>query len=191
MSRTQCANATPIATLLEYWLHELDDAASDRLDEHLLACAECSARLESLVGLAGDVRTAVRAGLVYAAVTNDFVQRLAAEGLRLREYRAPHNGVVHCTIAPDDDLLITRLNAPLAGIQRLDVERSSEQGLPPVRLRDVPFDPQSGEVVITPRMDFIRALPATTVKFRLIETAPADERLVGEYVFHHSPYQSA
>ena len=131
----------------------------------------------------------MRAGAVHTVLTDGFVRRLAAQGLRLREYRAPHNGSVYCTVAPEDDLLITRLDAPLAGIERLDVERLGDEGAVLERLRDVPFDAAAGEVVFTSRMESIRALPASTVRYRLVAVAPSGERVVGEYNFHHSPYR--
>jgi hypothetical protein len=190
MTQPICAAPIPLATLLEYWLGELDEARESRLDEHLLGCGHCSANLQSLVDIAGEVRVAVRAGAVDTVLTDAFVKRLAAQGLRLREYRAPHNGAVYCTVAPDDDLLITRLDAPLAGVERLDVEYLGGEGAVLERRRDVPFDAAAGEVVLTPRMERVRALPASTVRYRLLAVAPSGERLVGEYTFHHTPHRS-
>jgi len=189
MSAPSCASPIPVATLLEYWLGELDAARESALDEHLLGCGHCSANLQGLVDLAGEVRAAVRAGVLHAVLTDAFVKRLAAQGLRLREYRAPHNGAVYCTVAPEDDLLITRLDAPLAGIERLDVERLGVEGAAVERLHDVPFDAAAGEVVLTSRMERIRALPASTVRYRLLAVAPSGERVVGEYAFHHTPHR--
>jgi len=188
MSQPGCASPIPAATLLEYWLGELDEAQEGRLDEHLLGCGHCSANLQSLVDVAGEVRAAVSAGAVHAVLTDAFVKRLAAQGLRLREYRVPHNGSVYCTVAPEDDLLITRLDAPLTGVERLDLEHLGEDpGLE--RLRDVPFDAAAGEVVYTSRIERVRALPATTLRVRLLAVAPSGERLVGEYTFHHTPHR--
>jgi hypothetical protein len=189
MTQPICASPIPLATLLEYWLGELDEAREGALDEHLLGCGHCSATLQGLVDLAGEVRAAVRAGAVHAVLTDAFVKRLAAQGLCLREYRVPHNGSVYCTVAPEDDLLITRLDAPLEGVERLDIERSGEEGAGIERLRDVPFDAAVGEVVYTLRMGRIRALPATTLRVRLLAMSPSGERLVGEYTFHHTPHR--
>jgi hypothetical protein len=189
MTQPSCASPIPLATLLEYWLGELDEARETALDEHLLGCGQCSATLQSLVDLAGEVRAAVRAGAVLAVLADAFVKGLAAQGLRLREYRVPHNGSVYCTVAPDDDLLITRLDAPLAGVERLDVERLGGEGAVLERLRDVPFDAAAGEVVIAERMELMRGLPPSTLRMRLLAMAPSGERLVGEYTFHHTPHR--
>ena len=189
MTQPSCASPIPLETLLEYWLGELDEVREAALDEHLLGCGHCCATLQGLVDLAGEVRAAVRAGAVHAVLADAFVKRLAAQGLRLREYRVPHNGSVYCTVAPDDDLLITRLDAPLAGVERLDVELLGVEGAGRERLRDVPFDAAAGEVVLAARMERMRALPASTVRMRLLAMAPSGERLVGEYTFHHTPHR--
>jgi hypothetical protein len=186
MTEYNCASPIPPATLLEYWLGELDEAKEARLDEHLLGCSHCCANLQGLVDLGGEIRAAMREGAIQVVLPDAFVKQLAAGPLRLREYRVPHNGSIHCTVAPDDDLLITRLDAPLSGVERLDVERLGEGFVE--RLRDVPFDAATGEVVLTSRIERIRALPASTLRMRLLAVAPAGERLVGEYTFHHAPY---
>lgn len=190
MTEPSCSSPIPLAALLEYWLAELDEVREDELDRHLLGCGHCSANLQSLVDIAGGVRAAVRAGAVHAVLTDAFVKRLAAHGLQMREYRVPHNGSVHCTVAPDDDLLISRLDAPLGGVERLDIERLSGDGTVLERLRDVPFSAGTGEVVFTSRMERIRALPASTIRIRLLAVAPSKEQLVGEYTFHHTPHRS-
>jgi len=191
MTKPLCARAIAIETLLEYWIGELDPEQEARLDEHLLGCGPCSADLQALVDLGGEVRAAVRGGEVRVILNDAFVQRLATHGMRLREYRVPHNGSVHCTVAPEDDLLITRLVAPLAGIDRLDIETLGGDDSTSERVRDVPFDAAAGEVVFTPHTERVRTLPAMTVRFRLLAVAPSGERVVGEYTLHHTPWRAS
>lgn len=191
MTHPKCASPIPIANLLEYWLGELDEARESQLDEHLLGCSPCSETLQQMVDMADGVRAAVRAGAINGVVSDSFVKRLAGDGLHLREYRVPHNGSVHCSVAAEDDLVITRLDAPLEGVERLDLERLNIAGIALERMQDVPFDAGSGEVVFTLPMARIRALPATTIRIRLLATAPAGERLVGEYTLHHTPHRPA
>jgi hypothetical protein len=190
MTHPSCASPIPLATLLEYWVGELDEAREAALEEHLLGCGHCSAALQSLVDIAGEVRAAVRTGAVHAALTDAFLKRLAAQGLRVREYRVPHNGSVYCTVAPDDDLLVSRLEAPLAGVERLDVERSGGDAQGLERLRDVPFDATAGEVILATRIERVRALPESTARIRLLAVGPSGERLVGEYTFNHTPWRA-
>lgn len=171
-------------TLLSYWLGELDVDHEARAEEHLLACAACSQRLGRLVALADEVRALARAGGVSVALTADFARRLAERGLRLREYRLPWNGSVECTVKPEDDLVIARLEAPLAGVRRLDVIETDHEGRTR-RAEDVPF--QGSELVLAQHMDILRSLPKSTLRVRLLAIEPQGERVVGEYTFNHTP----
>jgi len=191
MTLSSCASPLPVATLLEYWLGELDEARERELDQHLLGCGHCSANLQHLVEIGGAVRAAVRSGAVHGVLSDGFVKRLAAQGLQVREYRVPRNGSVNCTVAPDDDLLVARLEASLSGVERLDVEREGGEAHGVQRLSDVPFDAAAGEVVLASRIDWIRALPACTERMRLVAVEPSGERLLGEYTFLHTPWGSA
>lgn len=188
MSRPACSAPIAFATLVEYWLGELDAADEARVDEHLLGCDECTDSLQRLVGLAGGVRTLIRQGAVHAVVTDGFLARLAAQGLRLREYRVPCNGSVHCTVAPDDDVMVARLEAPLAGVQQVDALLLAPDQATERRWRDIPFDRSTDEVVFTPRIDTIRALAASTTRIRLLAVDRQSERLIGEYTFIHTPW---
>jgi hypothetical protein len=109
--------------------------------------------------------------------------------LRLREYRVPRDGSVHCTVAPDDDLLISRLQAPLAGVERLDLV--TREGDATERLNDIPFSAAAGEVVLVPRVDRIRALRESTATMWLIAVEQGGERVLGEYRFFHTPWPGA
>ena len=183
-----CDSPVALATLVEYWLGELDTAREAELDEHLLGCGHCSAALKSLVDVGDGIRALVRAGAVRAVVTDAFVQRLAAAGLKLRDYRVALNGSVNCTVAPTDDVMVARLQAPLAGLERLDMDLLGPGSEDRERVTDIPFDPAAGEVIFTPQIAGIRALPATTMRVRLVAVRPGSERLVGEYTFNHTPW---
>jgi len=184
----RCASPIPLATLAEYWLGELDAAREAELDEHLLGCDYCSTELQRLADLGDGIRALVGSGAVRAVVTDEFVKRLAATGRTLREYRVARNGSVNCTLAPADDVLVARLQAPLAGLERLDLDLPGAAGNERVRLADIPFDPAAGEVIFAPDVPSIRALPATRYHVRLLAVAPEGERILGEYTFNHTPW---
>ena len=187
----RCASPIPLATLAEYWLGELDAAREAELDEHLLGCGNCSAELQRLADLGDGIRALVGTGAVRAVVTDAFVKRLVATGRRLREYRVAQDGSVNCTLAPDDDVLVARLEAPLAGLERLDLELPGAEGNQRVRLTDIPFDPAAGEVIFTPDVPSVRALPAIRYSVRLLAVAREGERVLGEYAFNHTPWPGA
>lgn len=182
-----CDAPVALDTLLQYWLDELGPAQSDSIDEHLLACAACSARLAELAALGQGVRGVFHAGRLHAVVTPAFVESLASSGLRLREYRVTHNGSVDCTVASQDDVVLSRLEAPLAGVSRLDIVSTRVSGGPEERVEDVPFDAASGEVVVIPRLAALRQAPAYRHRVRLIAVEPEGERVLGDYTFIHQP----
>jgi len=184
-----CRSPLDWLTLIAYWLGELDADTEARIEEHYLGCAQCSGRLKELNALAQGVRAVARASGVNAVVNEAFVQRLAERGLHVREYRVPKNGSVNCTIAPEDDFVVARLEAPLAGVARLDLINVYESG--ESRQEDIPFVAESGGVVVSTSVDILRSLPATTVRMRLVAVEDRGERIVGDYTFHHTPHSSA
>lgn len=175
--------------LLDYWLDDSDAAAIDAMDEHLMRCDACGQVLDGLIALRDGVREAFRLGAVSAITTSAFVQRLVGQGLRIREYRLPFNGSVNCTVAPEDELLVSRLEAPLLGVERLDaVAQLSTEPDVQHRLEDIPFDPQSGEVLYLPRLAEVRRMPAHTMQVTLLAVEPGGNREVGRYTFRHRPW---
>ena len=187
MTGSACSAPLDIPALTEYWLGELDEAATARIDEHLLGCGGCSERLDELIALARGIRAVFGQGAVHAFVTEAFVRRLAERGVRLREYRVPRNGSVNCTVAPEDELLVSRLEAPLAGVSRLDaISYLADE--PAHVFHDIPFDAASGEVVVTPRIARIRSMPAHRLRVRLVAVEAGGERVLGDYTFNHTPF---
>ena len=184
MIRSTCSAPVGLAMLSEYWLAELDAATEARVEEHLLGCDVCSRELEELAALTTGMRQLVRQGAVHTVVSNAFVRRLAEQGLRVREYNVPHNGSVNCTVAPEDDVVVAHLRAPLQGIERLDLVEGEARE----RLYDIPFNAKHGEVVVTPRVEELRKLPASTLRMRLMAVDASGERVIGEYTFNHTPY---
>ena len=179
-----------VEALLDYWLQDSDHEATDAADEHLMRCDACGELLDELVALGEGVRAAFRAGEVSAVASTPFVQRLAAQGLQVREYRLPHNGSVNCTLAPGDELLVAHLEVPLQGVQRVDmVARLSTQPSVEHRLQDVPFDANAGEILLLPRLAQVRGLPAHTMELVLLAVDAGGARELGSYTFRHSPWQ--
>ncbi len=171
--------------LIAYWLDELDDASHARIDEHVLGCDACSLRLAQIVALADGTRAAFRGGHVRAFVTDAFVRAAAQHATGVREYRVPRNGSVNCSLGPDDELLVARLEAPLAGVNRVDAISYLDDARVGI-LEDIPFDPSSGEVVLTPNVAHLRLAPSHRQRFRLLAVDEHGERVIGDYTFNHT-----
>lgn len=191
MSRPTCTDPIELPALIEYWLDELDPAATARIDEHIIACGPCSERLAEIVALSNGIRSAFREGFVRAFVTGDFVARLVEQGVRVREYRVARNGSVDCSVAPEDQVAVGRLEAPLQGVFRLDVVSRRSTDMAEERIRDIPFAAVAGEVVIATKIALLRASPAHQHRIGLIAVDNEGEQLLGEYIFNHSPHERA
>jgi hypothetical protein len=189
VTSVQCATPIDSAVLLAWWLGELDGAAADELETHLLECSACARRLEGIVEVGTAIKGCFARGATAAVLSASFVSRLAAAGMRVREYRVPCNGTVQCTLAPDDDLTVAHLQAALAGVERLDVVHL-RPGHADERLEDVPFDPRAGEVVVAPHTQALRHSGDHITRMRLID-AGASPRVIGEYEFVHSAWRQA
>ena len=185
-----CATPLDRQTLLAYWLGELDPEAEAGVEQHYLGCGQCSARSQELAAIANGVRALVQDGRITAVVTEPFVHRLLQRGLRVRQYRVPRNGSVHCTVAAEDDFVVARLEAPLEDVQRVDLESSDPEGGAAQRLEDIPFVADSGGVVLSTSLGLLHALPECSLRVRLLAMDGGSERTLGEYTFHHTPQEA-
>ena len=171
-------------------LGELPAAAEDSIEGHLFGCAYCTRRLEELAAVAFGVRAAVRNGAVPAVITKPFLEYMKEQGMRIREYRLAPGERVNCTIRADEDAVISRMQASLAGVKRVDALQSLDLGHGSVqrwRLDDVPFDPDAGEVLSFPSAAELKKMPAHTFRVQLVAVDEAGERPLGEYTFAHTP----
>lgn len=176
--------------LVAWWLGELPEAEAEAIEEHLFACALCTRRLEVLAALGSGIRAAVSGGMLQAMISKGFLEAMRAQGLRVREYQLEPGGRVECTMTAEDDAVVSRVRAPLAGVKRLDALWRIEAGgrVEELRAEDVPFDPASGEVLSLPLAPArLRKMPAHTATMRLVAVEEQGERELGEYVFAHTP----
>jgi hypothetical protein len=172
--------------LVDYWLGDTDAAATEAIDAHLLHCDACGEVFDAVVALGRGVRGAFARGLVPSVLTPDFVERLRASGRRVREYRVSPGGSVLCSVGPDDEVLVSRIGASLAGVERLDalLTFSFAPGHEE-RLHDLPFDAEAGEVLLSPKLADVRRQPAHDYVLRLLAVGGGGEREIGRYTFHH------
>lgn len=188
MTHPTCQSPLSWETLLAYWLGELDADSDAQVEGHYLGCEQCSHRLEHLTALADGVKTLARSSRVNMVVDDQFVTRLRKEGRNVREYRLPVNGSVNCTVVPEDDFVVGRMEASLAGVKRIDMVMMLNIDDSEQRLEDVPFLPDSGAVVFSPSIDMLRALPVCTFIVKLLAVGDQGERTLGEYTFNHTPH---
>jgi len=179
-----CANPLDIATLGDYWLGAAPQAEQDAIEDHVFAC---DARLREMVSLADGIRKLARQGSLLIVVSDAFLKRVAAEGLRVREYAPPNGGSIACTVTAEDDFLIGRLAADLRGAKRVDLSLCDRRGNEQVRMADIPFDAEDGDVMFQQPITYAKAAPSETLIARLLALDDAGvEHLLGEYTFNHT-----
>jgi hypothetical protein len=183
----KCSAPIDAAVLADYWNAALRGSDEEAVEEHLLACDSCGARLRKVMALAESIRGLAREGALRVVVSDEFLRRAAAEGLRVREYVVPNGGGVQCTVAADDDLLIGRLVADLSGAERIDLSLCDDRGVEQVRLPDIPFSAAAGSVAYQESITAMKAAPSMKLIARLVAVDPSGaERQIGEYTFNHT-----
>jgi hypothetical protein len=182
-----CRTPVADAAFLAWWADDLPGAERRLLEEHLLACGECAARLRAAGAVADGVRALVRRGRVPSVLVPAALERLRREGRRIREYRVAAGGGVHCTVAPEDEVLVARLEVPPRDAPRLDLVSRVDAG-EEERVPDLPLDPGARELILAVPIDVVRARPAHVQVLRLLAVRPEGERPLGEYTFLHAPW---
>jgi hypothetical protein len=182
-----CSNHIDAAVLADYWLAALANPEEEAVEEHLLDCDRCGARLREVIALAEGVRKLAREGSLRMVVSDTFLKRAEEEGLRVRQYAPPPGGGVQCTVAAEDDILIGRLAANLSGAKRVDLCICDERGVEQLRLPDIPVHAGASSVVYQESITFAKAAPTNRMIARLVTFDEAGgERLLGEYTFNHT-----
>jgi hypothetical protein len=182
-----CSSPIGAAVLLDYWLAALPAETENVVEEHLLACDACGERLGDVIALADGLRALARSGALQVVVSDRFVQRAAETGLHVREYAPPRGGSVQCTVAADDDLLVARLAMDLTAAARVDLSWCDPKGVEHLRMADIPIRADAGSVICQQSVTWAKASPSSTMIARLLAVdEKGQERLLGEFTFHHT-----
>ena len=178
--------ATPIADerLADYWAHDLPDADVSAIEEHLFSCPGCSARLEGLAAVAGGVAALARQGRISGIISRAMLNRLQRDGVRIRQYTLDPGETVPCAAFPDDDVIVTAMNANLTGRRTVSLTVTGQGGMPLGTLEDVPVSESSGGVLWVNPGAFVRSMPSQ--QLRLTLRSGDGTEVIAEYVLDHS-----
>jgi putative zinc finger protein len=183
----ECSNPIEVAVLMDYWLAALPAAEEEAVEEHLMSCDGCGDRLREVIALAEGLRALARSGSLQVVISDQFVKRAVETGLRVREYAPPRGEGVQCTVAVDDDLLVARLAADLSTASRVDLSWCDPQGVERQRMADIPVRSDTGNVICQQSITWAKASPTCSMTARLLAVdEEGEERLLGEYTFHHT-----
>jgi hypothetical protein len=185
--RINCSNPLEPDVLMDYWLAALPSAVEDDVERHLMTCDGCGDRLRKVIALAEGLRALARSGSLQVVISDQFVKHAAETGLRVREYAPPRGGSVQCTVAADDDLLVARLAADLTTASRVDLSWCDPRGIEHQRMSDIPIRAEAGIVIFQQSITWAKGSPTATMIARLLAVDEVgEERLLGQYTFHHT-----
>jgi hypothetical protein len=173
--------------LAAYALGDLDDRESMEVDEHVLGCSECAAKVERMLAMGEAVRAIIRRGGVRVALTPAMLENLQREGLVTRTYHVARGGSVACTADATDVYVLAELEADLAGVARVDVEK--RRGDHVVRMQNLPIDRSRGQVAYVLPGDEVRLFETGTDHLTLLAIDAEGERAIGTYTFNHTAFR--
>jgi len=181
-----CLAPIPDETLLDYWARDLPDGDEmHRVEEHLFACGDCSARLEHLAALGTGLAVLAREGRVSGMVSRTLINKLQRDGVRVRMYSLSPGETVPCAVFPGDDLIVACLRADFSGVETVTLSVTGPGGSALARYDDVPVLQASGEVFWVNPAARIQQMPTMRLELSLA-SADASRTEIGTYVLEHS-----
>ena len=181
-----CRTPIPDETLIDYWTRDLaDEGATDRVEEHLFACGDCSARLHSLAALGAGLARLVRLGRVAGIVSRGLLNRMQRDGVHVRMYSLLPGETVPCGVFPGDDLVVVAMAADFSGAEAVTLSVTGPGNSPMSEIDDVPVSGMDRELLWATPASAVRQLPSIRVQLTL-RSAGATRTLLGTYALDHS-----
>jgi len=183
--------ASPIADerLIDYWAGDLPVADGDAVESHLFACADCSARLETVASVTGGLGALARQGRISGIISRAMLNKLQRDGVRVRQFTLDPGETVPCAAYPGDDVVVTWLNADLAGVRSVSLRVTGPEDRVFGVLDDVAVPATATSVLWATPGAFVRSMPST--QLRLTLRSMDDAALLGEYVLEHTGLEAA
>jgi anti-sigma factor RsiW len=182
----ECAHPISSAEIFEYWAGELEPREEERIEAHVFTCSTCAAAFAEGEALASGVRTLVRSGTFHALVSDTILNRLARDGARIRTFALSPGDVVPCAVWSDDDVVVTRLRGDFSGVDNVSVVATLATGEEVSRSEAVAVRPGQHELIDAISAEWLRQLPATSVRLRVTATRNGEEHLLGDYTLTHA-----
>jgi len=186
MTTTRCPAPIGFADVVDYWAGDLSRAEEDRIEEHVFACADCARELASAEALSREIASVAREGRLHSVVTDAMLNRLAADGVRIRTYTLDGSGIIPCAVWADDDLVVSRIRANFDDADSVTIVARQASGAEISRVSDVSVRPGQREILNAFSAAHLRALPATRVDVVVTAQIGGSERTIAEYTLEHA-----
>lgn len=169
MSAT-CPSALAPDELAAYWSDDLAPADVDRIDEHLMGCAVCSAASVRVAAVTEALRS-----MIPTFVDHAKLEVLRARGLRIEENPLQPDERKSVVFRAELDLLIHKLGGlDLTSVENVGIVVTVEEtGQVLVDEPSMPFDRDSGEVLIACQRHFVAFPPNIVAEVRVRDATGA------------------
>jgi hypothetical protein len=182
MTGPRCEQLSP-AVLADYAAGDVTEREALSIEEHLFACADCGGRAADLDALVHGVQDAMRSAEVGGFTTDEILNRLARDGVRVRSFTLVPGAVVPCAVWEGDELMALRLRADMGDARELTVSQRVG-GTEVVRASGQPAGAR-GEVIFAQPAAWVRQLPEVEVEVVLAVRDGDEEHTVGTYTLVH------
>ena len=160
-------------------------AESERVEEHVFACGDCSERLNQLAAIGAGLTSLVRQGRLSGIVSRALLNRLQRDGIHVRMYSLLPGETVACAVFPGDDLVVTALRADFSGVDALTLSVTGPAGTPIAWFDDVPMPGPGGEVFYVTPAAVVHEMASARVELTLASAGARSVEL-GRYVLEHT-----
>ncbi|MBW2380855.1 MAG: hypothetical protein JRG70_15110 [Deltaproteobacteria bacterium] len=176
-----CSHGVAAESWIDFFASELDDETGERLEHLLFECADCAADAERWGAIAGSAAIAIP-----PVITAETLRVLEDRG-ELMNKNVMKPGEHRRAEFPDGGtLLIHRLQGlDLERVDRVDLALSTPEGAPLVRFEDVPFDRDTGEVLVACQRHFGESFPENIV-FEIERPGGDQVEVLAKYLIDHT-----
>jgi hypothetical protein len=186
MTGTRCPAPIGFADIVDYWAGDLSRADADRIEEHVFTCSDCAREFAEGKALTRGVAAVAREGRFHSVVTDAILNRLAADGVRIRMYTLEGGGIVPCSVWADDDLVVARIRADFSGVDSVTIVTRRASGEEISRVSDIAVRPGQREILNAISASHLRKLPPTRVGVTITAQIGSGERTISEYALEHA-----
>ena len=186
MTDTRCPAPIGFDDVVDYWAGDLTRAEEDRIEEHVFSCDDCAREVAAAEALARGIAAVAREGRLHTVVSDAILNRLAADGVRVRMYTLEGTGIVPCAVWADDDLVVARIRADFAEVDSVTIVTRQSSGDEISRVSDVAVRRGQREILSAFSAAHLRKLPATRVRVSVTAQIESGERTIAEYTLEHA-----
>ena len=175
-----CPSPIAFETIVAYWAGDLDVAQTDAVEEHVFACAACTATSARVAAISEKLRS-LEPSIISAAR----LAELRAAGRHIDDNTVDPGQRTRVVFGPQDFIVHHLRGLELADVDRVGVViRVDETDQILAEYPSAPFEMASGEVLIACQQHF-RVFPPN-IAFEVSTYARGEAKKVTRYVVEHT-----